>query len=513
MDLLEGFVTTGEIYALRPPTKWRWVLKLFKREKKDDKLPLTKKMQPRSSSAPPDRDSTWDDLECDNAERVRLKILRVLLPNLASFECLRSLMKLNDKDAFESSALIASIDANWESWAQRQFYNQAFLYSVWLMSFTMFCLITKDQIHLDHWGIHVLTAIMVCSVLYFMRYEWRQFRVLGPSEYVKDPWNAWEWTSKATAILTIILTYSVSSSLRVIAITSATSLLLAWFRIFYFMLGFERCAWIVTVLYAILMSMGSFIFVMGLIVFTFALSFHALYEGRGVDSYDVDSNDFIPPAFDSIGSAFQTTIFAGIYGDFDRQFVDELHSSTYALILLNIMLFIILIISLNTLIAYISDIYENIGSELGGKKMQRARIMIDMYSSQTEKKRKEVEAKHRWTSLVVPVATLEVSLIVPVATLEVQASKAAEANFTKTITKDIVGIKKGMNENNDRIKENNDEMKEDINGLKEDINVIKENNDEMKEDINGIKKDINGIKESIDAMMKLMKGAKKEEKY
>ena len=108
--------------------------------------------------------------------------------------------------------------------------------------------------------------------------------------------------------------------------------------------------------------MGPFLYVMVTLVITFALSFHALYEGKGVDSYDVESNGYIPPAFDSIGAAIQTIIFAGIYGDFDRQFVDELYSSTNALILLHVMLFIILVISLNTLIAYISDIYEHIGS-------------------------------------------------------------------------------------------------------------------------------------------------------
>jgi len=388
---------------------------------------------------------------------------------------------------------------------------------VWLVSFTIFCLITKDKIQPDHWGIHVLTAIMVCCVLHFMSHESRQLKMLGMIEYVKDPWNAWEWTSKVTAILTIILTYSVSSSLRVIAITSATSLLLAWFRIFYFMLGFESCAWIVAILYAILMSMGSFLFVMGVIVFTFALSFHALYEGRGVDSYDVDSNTYIPPAFDSIGSAFQTTIFAGIYGDFDRQFVDELYSSTYALILLNMMLFIILVISLNTLIAYISDIYANIGSELGGKKMQRARIMIDMYSFLTEGQRKKVEVEHRWTSLVIPVASLEA-----------QASKVEEANFAKATKEDMKklmmmmkemkedsdGIKEGMNEN----KENNDGKKgtkklmmmmnqaitKENNGMKEDIDGIKEGMNIMKEDINV-------MKEGINAIMKLMTDANKGE--
>jgi len=82
--MTEGFVTAEEIYVLKPSTNLHWVPSLYKCEKEDDKLRLASELPPRSSSAPPDRDSTWEHLESDIDERVPVKCLRVVLPDLAS---------------------------------------------------------------------------------------------------------------------------------------------------------------------------------------------------------------------------------------------------------------------------------------------------------------------------------------------------------------------------------------------------------------------------------------------
>jgi len=343
-----------------------------------------------------------------------------------------------------------------------------------------------------------------------------------------------QWTAKALALATVVLRFFYHENLLANAFTSAASLFLSWFLTFFYLRGFENVAWIVIALSSIAKSMKYFVLVLAIIIFTFALVLRAIYDGGKYPD---------TPAFGNIWKAFRTTLFAGMFGDFDLDILDQTFSRELAEIVMVIMLTVVLLISLNALIAFISDAFEKVlAQKQGVLKKQRAQMIVEAYSSLTEEERTTVQERHRWTSLVIPVATLEV-----------QEPKAADKNYAKAtkedmkilsktikvMKKDIDTIKvmkkdidevkdgiegmKGMKEDIDEIKDgmkgikesNNgmkDGIKENNNGIKEDMNGIKEDMNGMKEGMKGIKKDVDGIKESIDAMMKLMKGAKKEEK-
>ena len=98
-DVMEGFVSMGDIYAIEPPKYWDWVLNMVGLKNGDTKQPFATELQPRSSCIQ-NLDYTWKDLERDNENRVQLKVVRVLLPDLVSFESLQSLMKMKEDDAF-----------------------------------------------------------------------------------------------------------------------------------------------------------------------------------------------------------------------------------------------------------------------------------------------------------------------------------------------------------------------------------------------------------------------------
>jgi len=332
-----------------------------------------------------------------------------------------------------------------------------------------------------------------------------------------------QWTAKALALATVVLRFFYHENLLANAFTSAASLFLSWFLTFFYLRGFENVAWIVIALSSIAKSMKYFVLVLAIIIFTFALVLRAIYDGGKYPD---------TPAFGNIWKAFRTTLFAGMFGDFDLDILDQTFSRELAEIVMVIMLTVVLLISLNALIAFISDAFEKVlAQKQGVLKKQRAQMIVEAYSSLTEEERTTVQERHRWTSLVIPVATLEV-----------QEPKAADKNYAKAtkedmktlsktikvMKKDIDEVKdgmegmKGMKEDIDEIKdgmkgmkgmkENNNGMKEDMNGIKEDMHGMKEDMNGIKEGMKGIKKDVDGIKESIDAMMKLMKGAKKEEK-
>jgi len=500
-DSMEGLVSVGEVYALDVPKRWPLLPNWLKFNTRKDMLPLATEQEPRSSKTS-NVHSTWHDLKPDEDRRVQLKIVRVSLPGLASFDSLKSLMKMKEYDAFEAEALSKSIDANWTSWARKKFYLQALLYMIWLASFTTFCEITRDMNKddvLQTQMAHVLATITICGIFYFAWYEFRQMKTLGWIHYWCDLMNVLQWIAKALATVTTIMRVSSRTSLRVNAFISAISLLFTWFGAFFYLQGFEECAWIVIALLSIAQKMKYFLLVVIMTVFSFALGLRALYERE---------NNLRTSGYGNIGSAMLTTLFAGLFGDFDLAELDDTYSKIFAVIIMIVMLLMVLIISMNALIAFISDAFEQVlAQKQAVLKRQKAQMIFEMYSSMTKVQREALEEEHRWTSLIIPVATLDV-----------HEPKAAAINFAKATKEDIKKMARTNKEMKEYTKKEFDGMKKDMkkafDGRKEDskdINGMKEDINGMKEDINGMKDEMKGIKEGITTLIKLMEDTKNGE--
>ena len=90
---------------------------LYKKCKKVEEAPtetLSSELLPKSSNSPYDL-NLWNSNKTipDEEKRVRMRSLRVLLPDLGSFKSLRELTEMESRDAFDTLALDAVIHAHW----------------------------------------------------------------------------------------------------------------------------------------------------------------------------------------------------------------------------------------------------------------------------------------------------------------------------------------------------------------------------------------------------------------
>ena len=169
-------------------------------------------------------------------------------------------------------------------------------------------------------------------------------------------------------------------------------------------------------------------------------------------------------AFNNLWNALSTTLFAGMFGDFDLGILNETYSTPVAVIIMIVMLILVMIISLNALIAFISEEFEQVlAKKQAVLKKAKAQMIIEVYGSLTKEERKKIEREHRWTSIVIPSATLEV-----------QESKAVDTNFAKA-------TKEYMN----KLTMTNKIMKGDIDEVKDGMKVMKDGI-VMKDDIDGM---------------------------
>ena len=168
--------------------------------------------------------------------------------------------------------------------------------------------------------------------------------------------------------------------------------------------------------------------------------------------------------FDNLWNALGTTLFAGMFGDFDLGILNETYSTPVVVIIMIVMLILVIIISLNALIAFISEEFEQVlAKKQAVLKKAKAQMIIEVYGSLTKEERKKIEREHRWTSIVIPSATLEV-----------QESKVVDTNFAKA-------TKEYMN----KLTMTNKIMKGDIDEVKDGMKVMKDGI-VMKDDIDGM---------------------------
>merc|ERR1711935_186813 len=188
-------------------------------------------------------------------------------------------------------------------------------------------------------------------------------------EYLVQPWNLVQWIAKALALATVVLRFFYREDIQANAFTSAASLFLSWFITAFYLRGFEETAWIVIALSSIAKSMKYFILVVAIIIFAFALVLRAIYDS---------GNNPDDPAFGNIGTAFRTTLFAGMFGDFDLDILDQTFSKALAEVIMFVMLTVVLLISLNALIAFISDAFEKVlAQKQAVLYMYRAKMMME----------------------------------------------------------------------------------------------------------------------------------------
>ena len=470
---MPGFVSVAETYLLKKDPKAFWPFSWFLPNQSSTNLPLSESLEPQSFHST-NVIKAWDDLEKDTEKQVQVKILRGLIPDLCTFESLKVLTSMDDNEPFGTHALCAAIDCHWSKWAKYRFHRQAFIYFVWLASFAAFCELTirtsDEAIANSVDGLISFFAFMtILGILYFIWLECKQIKAMGRA-YCADGWNYLQWLTKLLIFLSVMLRLT-DTDRAANSVISALGLLLGLLGSFFYLRGVEDCAWIVTALLRIAQNMTSFMIVLLLVILAFAFFFRNLYKGS--------ADPAASTAFGSFWKSFITTFSAGVLGDFEFDSLDETYSTTFSMLMMIVLFVAVMVISLNALIAFISDAFEKVlAQKMAVLKKQKANIILDLYSVLDEKTRTKLENKNRWTTIIVPVETLESNL-----------AKSTQ-NLSKATREDVIGLEKSLQSIRIELKYDIDRLHHQPN---RDVTSYKTELEVLKGEVAGIKDDVKAI--------------------
>jgi len=260
--------------------------------------------------------------------------------------------------------------------------------------------------------IDITLAVAVClGIAFFGTIEILRYRLLREVHFKKG-WSYFHMISLSMTVVYLILEHTIATT-QVVAHFSAFSQLMSWLVLLYYLRGSNALAWIISALSRIMVEMIPFFIVLFVIVMMFAVAFEALSKhATGIGCW-----------FTSIANTF----YASMLSEYDIEYYDEVSYSPMSTeILLSFMLIIISVISLNALIALISDAFERVLAEkyavLNG---ERAQLILDMYTTMTHRGRREIEEKNKWTYRLIPFSSLETMRI------DSDSTKANLARATK----------------------------------------------------------------------------------
>jgi hypothetical protein len=356
---------------------------------------------------------------------------------------------MNDNEPFETHALRAAIDCHWSNWARKKFIFQACVYWVNLLCFTIFCEFYRNE---SRSMLSYVIASMVFIEFFFFTYrEFKQYMAFGVS-YFRDGWNLIQWINKFFTLSSVILGLAYNDD-ATFAVISSTAVLLGWVSSFFYLRGIEDCAWIVTALLHLATSMIYFMLVLLIVLIGFAFFFRNLQN-------KVTLNE---PIFSGTFSSLITAFDLGVVGSFDTDtFQDgKTHKPEFAIVMNVVLFLVVTVISLNALIAFLSAAFEEVlVQKLAVLKKQKASIILDLYSVLSEEKRREIEEKNKWTTMVVPTERLE---------LDAESKAVNEAKASKL---DLLQLKESLVEDLKAIKKDNDNFKEEMGHMKNDVKAI-----------------------------------------
>jgi hypothetical protein len=168
----------------------------------------------------------------------------------------------------------------------------------------------------------------------------------------------------------------------------------------------------------IALDMAPFVIVLAVVVASFAVAFRALFAGdraredRACEfagaGGDLDC-DAARSGYATLGDALVTTMFAGVFGDFDRDVVENyaLHP-TATLALMVLMLLSISLIVLNALIAFMGDSYNKVSEQRYSElSRERASLIVELCTGLDAARLAEIQRATKWAYILMPASDLE----------------------------------------------------------------------------------------------------------
>ena len=356
--------------------------------------------------------------EDDTEKRIQLNICRVLLPNLASSEVLEALINMGEQYEGDSSSLKLfgkrslrdSIDAVWNSWAEKRLKRQFLLYCTWLLSITALAIIRRiNDINEAIDAVRIsLMCILSIGWIYFAYLEARQATMRGISQYFSLSWNLLQMIGLTSTFLFVLMEL-VQPMGDVAIVCGALSQLFGWVNLLYYMRGKKEVAWVVYALLRIIGSMTRFLLILFVVVFSFALFFWSLeLPGQFGRLDDVFLKTMLTSFFSDYDldpdpdEVFLKTMLTSFFSEFDPDpDSDDLTNNrfkTFTLLFNLVVLLLIPLICLNAMIAFISETFADIlDDRIAVIAREKANLIMDLYCGMMENSRKDLEKKNVWT--------------------------------------------------------------------------------------------------------------------
>eukprot|EP00043_Microstomoeca_roanoka_P020153 m.238925 g.238925 ORF g.238925 m.238925 type:complete len:1029 (-) comp17117_c0_seq3:453-3539(-) len=309
--------------------------------------------------------------ESPTATKVKTQVLQLDMNSLCSTpgdrkSLFTTLVESNKAELFRFLPLRAAVQLRWQNYGRSVFITEALLHLVALGLILVLSLTTNDWSQApahDHFAVTI--ALMALASLLALD-ETYQF-VHDPLGHFSSLWN-WLDVSRSGLMLAFGgLHLQGDDRARTVLAFAAV---LQWLGLLYFLLPFERTGPLILMILQILRDTYVFLMVLFAVVLGATNSFFLFLHDRGADG------------FGDVALALFTTINMLLFGDYDQHVFAESTDGLSARLIFVAVMFMVLVILLNLLIAILSDSYERVQDRSAIElTLTKARILDGQHSS------------------------------------------------------------------------------------------------------------------------------------
>ena len=265
-------------------------------------------------------------------------------------------------------------------------------------------------------------AALACAVLagsaYYLYREATQAQKLG-SEYFSSGWNWFQMLTFVAAITFVIVEFSPVARGTVVAF-DAVALLFGWLGFLFYSRGFEATAWTINGLSQMMFDLKAFLFVLVMTILAFAIALRVLssnddHRGEKTCVYKNRDRDLrchsSKSDFNTIGKAVVSTLFAGVFGDYDRGDAPGTHHPHFTYTLLILLLSFTSVILLNAMIALMSESFVRVTEQKQAELTNaKAALIVELSCPLSARRRRDNDRRFRWTYRILPESELAATL-------------------------------------------------------------------------------------------------------
>ncbi len=287
-------------------------------------------------------------------------------------------------DVLGTDVMRTVVEWKWRSFGRRYFMRQVLRYVVFLLLFTVVMIVgsveaphcssprrASDWTGREWVGSWPIYGLLALSSLLMLAFESRKAANMGVARYLSDFWNVFEvLTHMLVVVLALVRTQCDVHVRHQNSLASVTAVLL-WFNLLEYLRGFSSFGLLVRIIFAVLRQIYSFLVLMSILLFGFAVGFFCLFRGVSETAPEVAQRY-------EWWEALLTTYLMFFYEYNMRDFAVA-SNRTLGVLMQSAFLFLAIIVMLNLLIAVMWGVYEAVQANVMNESiMERARILVEI---------------------------------------------------------------------------------------------------------------------------------------